>query len=1097
MPAPTEPIPEPDPISSGETQSLEDGPGAAAPGSDPPTQRLGAPASISSRLANPSARRLEPIPLQPNDGQIKSRYELVQELARGGMGIVYRGFDRELERELAVKALLLQHLDEPDYVRRFFEEAWISGQLQHPGVVPVYDLGRTAEGRPFFAMKLVEGRTLSALLAARKSPADDLARFLQIFEQVCQTLAYAHARGVIHRDVKPSNIMVGSFGEVQVMDWGLASVLDAASLPPLPADQAKLRLAVHADTTIAVSGEVIGTPAYMAPEQARGEQDLDERCDVFGLGAILFEILTGLPPYASADAREAYEQALVGNLADAVRRLNQCEADRELKDLVCDCLAVERGKRPRDAKVVAERMRSYLTGVAERLRQAELAKATAQARTAEVQKRQRLTVALALSIIALVVLASVGWQWISRQRAARAEERAKAAQDKAQRDSDTLRRIHKALEEATTLREQAKSDAPGQVLKWSQALAAARTAQELFSSDLAMPELQTQIQQLVEELTQAEHQARQVSRQRRMQNRLQEIRLAKTAVKGGVFDTSRADPEYAAVFQELGIDFDKSTPAEVAQRLRQEALGEDLAAAMVDWAAARWFAFGLKDPLARKLMTAALAGTSDIWRASFWKALADGDPSAIRKLAAQPNVASQPPSTIAILADQLMALGDLPLAAKILQAALQKYPADFWLNHQIGYMYTLMQPPRLDASLRYYGVAMALRPQSPGVRVNLGMALLRKSAYAEAEAEFREAIRLKPDYGGAYVDLGSVYEQQKKYDEALKHYQKAVEVEPKLEQAHEALARVFSLKGQRPQAIAEINQAVALQPNVGRLHVLLGEEFFHQGKATEAQEEFRRGFQLDPQEGGLRFLVGTLFLEAGQNQQAVPLLREAVILTPAHPESHCNLAHALRRLKRYAEALPEMRRGHQLGLQQADWPYPSAAWVNELEDLIKLDARLTVIQAGQDKPFGLDETLRLAMFCLTEKGQNCAAYQFFQRAFQMAPGLLDNANVNYRYLAAATAFASGTGMGADAASLSLEEKEKMRAQALEWMQAEFTSLQKRFQAGKRDEVRNLLENWFRDSAWRVIPQLPAAEGTAWQKLWSDANNLLNQAREKK
>src|SRR5579864_2483076 len=521
MPAPTEPIPERDPFSSGETQSLEDGADARAPVADPPTMRVGVPASFTGRLADPSARRLESASIDSNDARIKSRYELVQELARGGMGIVYRGFDRELERELAIKALLLQHLDEPDYVRRFFEEAWISGQLQHPGVVPVYDLGRTEEGRPFFAMKLVEGRTLAAHLAARKRPAEDLARFLQIFEQVCQTLAYAHARGVIHRDLKPANIMVGSFGEVQVMDWGLASVLDAANLPPLPADQAKLRLAVHADTTVAVSGEVIGTPAYMAPEQARGEQDLDERCDVFGLGAILFEILTGLPPYPSADVHEAYEQALVGNLADAFRRLKETEADRELKDLVCACLAAERAKRPGDAKVVAEHMRAYLAGVAERLRQAELAQATAQARTVEAQKRQRLTMALALSIIALIVLASGGWQWISQQRAIRAEEKTKAAQDKAQRDNETLRRIHKALEEATTLREQARSDATGQLLKWTQALAAARTAQELFNTDLAAPELQGQIEQLVNELTQAEQLGRQLSRQRRMQNRLE------------------------------------------------------------------------------------------------------------------------------------------------------------------------------------------------------------------------------------------------------------------------------------------------------------------------------------------------------------------------------------------------------------------------------------------------------------------------------------------------------------------------------------------------------------------------------------------------
>ena len=117
------------------------------------------------------------------------------------------------------------HRDNPDLVRRFVEEAQIGGQLQHPGIVPVYELGTFADRRPYFTMKLVKGRTLAELLDGRQDPADDRPRFLAIFEQVCQTVAYAHARGVIHRDLKPANVMVGSFGEVQVMDWGLAKVL--------------------------------------------------------------------------------------------------------------------------------------------------------------------------------------------------------------------------------------------------------------------------------------------------------------------------------------------------------------------------------------------------------------------------------------------------------------------------------------------------------------------------------------------------------------------------------------------------------------------------------------------------------------------------------------------------------------------------------------------------------------------------------------------------------------------------------------------------------------------------------------------------------
>ncbi len=342
---------------------------------------------------------------------------------------------------------------------RFIEEAQIGGQLQHPGIVPIYELGKFADLRPYFAMKLVQGRTLAALLAERglahrarpqppnpppqrgesdtnSSPIvgedtggaaragrgpdqipraepnvapdetsdkgqrtkdkgrvateglppthDDLPRFLSIFEAICQTAAYAHARGVIHRDLKPSNVMVGSFGEVQVMDWGLAKVLpqggNADEARSRPGDKTAVRtIRSGLDTHDSRAGSVLGTLAYMAPEQARGEIDrLDERCDVFGLGAILCEVLTGGPPFVGATREEIHNQAVRGDLADAFGRLEACGADSELVILAQDCLAAEPASRPRDAGLVAGRVAAYLAAVQERLKAAELARVEAQ-----------------------------------------------------------------------------------------------------------------------------------------------------------------------------------------------------------------------------------------------------------------------------------------------------------------------------------------------------------------------------------------------------------------------------------------------------------------------------------------------------------------------------------------------------------------------------------------------------------------------------------------------------------------------------------------------------------------------------------------------
>ncbi len=349
------------------------------------------------------------------------------------MGAVLRGRDPELGRDLAVKVLLERHHDDPKTAARFREEAQIGGQLQHPGVVPVYALGRLTDGRPFFTMKLVEGRTLAALLKERSSPVHELPRFLHVFEQICQTLAYAHSRGVIHRDLKPLNVMVGAFGEVQVMDWGLAKVLRLGAVQTVRSGRPEAESA---------AGSVLGTPAYMAPEQACGDvEGLDARCDVFGLGAVLCEILTGAPPYRGRETGELLRKAARADLADAFTRLDGCGAEAELVRLARACLSAEASDRPADAGSVASAMTAYLAGVQERLRQAELARAAAQARAAEERKRRRLTLALAATVLLAVVGAGTAGFWYEAEHARRA--------------AATERDATAALEEATVFSKQA------------------------------------------------------------------------------------------------------------------------------------------------------------------------------------------------------------------------------------------------------------------------------------------------------------------------------------------------------------------------------------------------------------------------------------------------------------------------------------------------------------------------------------------------------------------------------------------------------------------------------------------------------------------
>jgi serine/threonine protein kinase len=323
----------------------------------------------------------------PNFGIDNERYDIRREHARGGMGRIMLARDKAIGRDIALKELLPGLVtgtssipgsvpntnDTGGVVERFMREAKITAQLEHPNIVPVYEIGKHADGTIYYTMRFVRGVTLSDRLReirkdeslAKKEKLAARIRLLDSFIDVCQAIAYAHSKGVIHRDLKPENIMLGDFGETQVLDWGLARIKGQEDKALKDLQKGSLALSkslLQSDSqALTLDGSIVGTPAYMAPEQARGElENVDEQSDVYALGAVLYQVLTGFPPYEGPMAALIVQQVLAG----PPLRVSAREKDipPELEALVEKAMAREKKDRIRSALELASEVKAFRDG---------------------------------------------------------------------------------------------------------------------------------------------------------------------------------------------------------------------------------------------------------------------------------------------------------------------------------------------------------------------------------------------------------------------------------------------------------------------------------------------------------------------------------------------------------------------------------------------------------------------------------------------------------------------------------------------------------------------------------------------------------------
>ena len=294
--------------------------------------------------------------------ELDARYRDQGRLGRGGMGEVRLCQDIRIGRDVALKVIRDDRAEHERARTRFFTEARVQGQLEHPAVVPVYDLDTTANGRPYFTMRRVAGRTLADILRMDDRGEYTRHRLLSAFSQVCLAVQYAHERRIIHRDLKPSNIMLGDFGEVYVLDWGLAKALDEQESAggeggdPVSFDE----LGGSAET---VEGEVLGTPGYMAPEQLDGVHgNVGHHADIYALGAILFELLTSEPLHPRKTPQQAVGSTIEGADARAHARCPDSQVPPELEAICVRATRYDRADRHASARELQQAIERYLEG---------------------------------------------------------------------------------------------------------------------------------------------------------------------------------------------------------------------------------------------------------------------------------------------------------------------------------------------------------------------------------------------------------------------------------------------------------------------------------------------------------------------------------------------------------------------------------------------------------------------------------------------------------------------------------------------------------------------------------------------------------------
>jgi serine/threonine protein kinase/Flp pilus assembly protein TadD len=758
-------------------------------------------AEIDSRAPQPSFVENVTKAASDTEGSITSRpekstpsalagYEILDEIAHGGMGVVYRARQRSLDRIVAVKVILAAAEPGSTEFKRFQTEAGAAARLDHPHIVPVYDFGLET-GRPFIAMGHVAGESLATRLKRLGSmPPRDAA---EIVLKVAEAIEYAHRHGIIHRDLKPGNILIGPNGQPNVTDFGLAKCLDSAH-------------------SLTGTGQVLGTPAYMAPEQAAGDREVGPTADVYSLGATLFALLTGRPPFEAASVPEL----LVKISEEVPPSPSQLRAGvpRDLEIICLRCLEREPTERYSSAADLSECLGRFLAG--RRIHRRDRGGA------------RRGVIAACLLAVAIVV-AIGGWLIFNRGKSDRSND----AETTTVQVAD---RVEKLRDEARHIKTESVEDAARAVSLWEQVVMSARAGVEENPPGPSRDRLQRVEIEAVAELARAQK-ALAVAR-----NDEQFAIAIRNADEKLLPDRSSPLAEYryaeaaaaiAKVFADRGLNVLELEVVQVASALQSQSLRfRELVVCGLE----RWEAFAtaakLPDPIHLRQVQGAI--DSAPWRIQLRQARASGDNVAFAETAAAALKEQLSRDQVEVISLTILAhaMYSRPEARDVMRQAKQKEPASYWVHsHLAAAAYTAGRTgTTVDSKLMGDAVAalrdaIRTRPASPLPHLQLAaiFRLLNNSAAAQTESD-RAAEKTFPEAWRLLAESRRL-RQEKRYADAIAAATKAVTAAPAFPHAHVELGVGQKIAGDFAAAESAFRAGIEVAADEGEAARLLREAF--------------------------------------------------------------------------------------------------------------------------------------------------------------------------------------------------------------------------------------------------------------------------------